>query len=118
MKHDFSDFFPNKKESKYKNKRTLYNGVWYQSGAEAKYAEQLDALSLSPKTKPISIERQVEYKISQNGVHMFSYFADFRVTYSDRVEVIDVKGVRTDYYKLKKKFVENFYNIKIKEVRI
>lgn len=85
---------------------------------EAEYARQLDELFLNPKTKPLKIEIQVPYPIHQNGKLMFTYLADFRVTYKDRVEVVDVKGVKTAVYKLKKKFVEDFYKIKIKEVTL
>jgi hypothetical protein len=45
-----------------------------------------------------------------------TYFADFKVTYGDgRVEVVDVKGVKTPLYRFKKKCVEAGYNIIIKE---
>lgn len=116
---EFSDFFPNKKKSKYKNKRTLYNGIWYDSQSEASYAKTLDDLSMlhvDDPRRPSSVARQVPYPIHQNGELMFTYYADFVVTYVDKTDVIDVKGVETDVYKIKKKFVENFYNIKIKEI--
>lgn len=52
-----------------------------------------------------------------NGKKICKYIADFRVTYADgRIEVVDVKGVRTGVYRLKKKLVEAQYGIIIIEV--
>ena len=40
------------------------------------------------------------------------------MTYGDgRIEYVDVKGVKTDIYRIKKKLVEALYSIKIKEVK-
>lgn len=122
MKHDFSDFTPGKKRNKMGNKRTLYNGIWYQSGMEAKYREQLDQLEMLPEEdlrRPETIINQFPYPVTINGKVVFTYYADFLLLYRDgRAEVVDVKGFKTDVYKIKKKCVEAFYGIKIKEVKI
>lgn len=118
----FADFFPGRsaKPSKYSNKRTEYSGEWYQSKAEANYAEQLDMLKMArdASLRPASIERQVEYPIVVNGIKICNYYADFRVVYNNRTDVIDVKGVKTEVYKIKKKLVEAIYKIKIKEINV
>ena len=61
---------------------------------------------------------QPEYKCKVNGVHVCTYFGDFR--YFDKkknCEVVeDVKGFKTAEYKLKKKLVEALFQITITEV--
>lgn len=105
--------------SKYGNLKTEYNGYVYMSKKEANYAQQLDfqkkAKNVSDRV--VSYERQVPFQITMNGVKIAKYLADFKVLYADKhVEIIDVKGVRTNIYTLKKKLVEAQYGIKIIEV--
>lgn len=107
------------KRSKYGNKKTEYGGFMFDSKKEAKYAQELDLLKSArdPRDKVHTWERQIPFEICVNGVKICKYIADFRVNYCDgREEYIDVKGVRTDVYKIKKKLVEALYNIEIKEV--
>lgn len=60
---------------------------------------------------------QPEFKIEHKGVKICKYIADFKVQYPDgRIEYEDVKGFKTDIYKLKKKLVLAFYGIEIKEL--
>lgn len=105
--------------SKYRNIQTEYNGFKYMSKKEAEYAMTLDSLkrATNKKDRVISFEKQIPFQIEINGIKVFKYIADFKVFYADdRVEIIDVKGVRTDVYRLKKKCVEAQYGIKIIEV--
>lgn len=107
------------KGSKYGNVKTEYNGNSYMSKREANYAQQLDLLkkAKNPADQVVSYEIQVPYPIEINGKKICKYLADFRVLYADgRTEVVDVKGFKTDIYKLKKKLVEATYGIEIKEV--
>lgn len=110
-----------KKGNKYGAQKTMYNGELYDSKKEADYARRLQYLKHAKELKDrvVQIERQVPYSITvgKRGKVVATYFADFRVTYGDlRQEVIDVKGVRTAVYILKKKLVEEIYQISIKEV--
>lgn len=100
-----------KPKSKFKAKRTEYNGVVYDSKKEAKYAEQLDLRKKSGEI--IMVLRQVPFDLP-GGV---KYRVDFQEFRSDgTVHFIDVKGVRTKTYILKKKMVEELYPIIIEEV--
>lgn len=109
-----------KKPSKYGNIKTVYQGFTYDSRKEAGYARRLEHLkhahNLSDRV--VRIERQVPFPITV-GAHrraVATYYADFRVTYGDnRQEVVDVKGARTSVYILKKKLVEEIYQINIIE---
>jgi len=105
--------------SKYHNKKTIYNGVNFMSRKEAGYARTLDALKYAkdPKERVVSYETQVPFQIEINSVKICKYLADFKVLYKDKhIEIVDVKGFRTEIYKLKKKLVEAQYGITIKEV--
>lgn len=101
--------------NKYRNTWTEYNGTKYQSKKEANYARELD---LRFKARDIeNWERQVPFPIEVNDINVGKYMLDFRVTYPNGdVEYVDVKGMKTDLYKFKKKCVEAQYGIEIKEV--
>lgn len=104
-----------KTRGKYNNQKTIYNGRQYHSKKEAERAFQLDLMVRAGIVKRWT--PQPQFKIQFNRVQICSYFADFEVHYFDgRVEIEDVKGVRTDIYKLKKKLVFACYGIIIKEI--
>jgi hypothetical protein len=101
--------------SKYGNKRTLYDGIWFDSDAESKrYA----TLKLWQQAGIISqLELQPQYPCVINGKKCFLYKADFRYTRDGQQVIEDVKGYRTKEYILKKKVIEALYNIEIVEVK-
>ena len=99
------------KRSKYGNKRTMYNGVMYDSQGEARRAQELD-FEVQAGTV-LWWARQPRF-VLQGGVE---YVADFIVQRTGGVvEVEDFKGMRTASYRLKKKQVEARYKVKIMEV--
>lgn len=111
------------KASKYRNKKT--NG--YDSKREAQFAEKLETLkkASNPSERVVCIEKQVKFELipAQRGAdgkvieRACSYIADFRVTFADgRVEVIDVKGMKTKEYIIKRKLMLRVHGIQIKEV--
>lgn len=103
--------------SKYGNLKTEYNGYVYMSKKEANYAQELDYLMKAKGAdRVLSFERQVPFQVILNGKKICKYLADFKVFYADgHEEIIDVKGVRTNIYTLKKKLVEAQFGIKIIE---
>lgn len=103
------------RRSKYNNRRTFYSGRWYDSAKEAGRAGELDLLLRAGKIKGWVPQRRLPVLIGKFKV--CDYIADFQVTYPDgRIEYEDVKGVKTDVYKLKKKLVYALYGIQIKEI--
>jgi protein associated with RNAse G/E len=92
-----------------------WGGITYDSKKEMTYAKQLDLLQRGGEI--ISIERQVPYVFTINEVKICTYKLDFKVVYANgRTEYIDVKGVKTDVYNIKKKLLKAMYGIDIKEV--
>lgn len=108
-----------KKRSKYGNKKTVYKGEEYDSRREADHARTLDTTrhAVQDAERVVEVRRQVPFPVIVSKKRICVYVADFVVGYADgREEVVDVKGFRTDIYKLKKKLVEAIYKIKIKEI--
>ena len=109
-------------KSKYNNRKVTYQGLTFDSKKEFEYY-----LILKDKEKRglvFNIKRQVPLEIQpaftdKSGVkhRAIIYKADF--VYTDRVsgkiKYIDVKGFRTEVYKLKKKLLA-YKNIIIEEV--
>jgi Protein of unknown function (DUF1064). len=109
--------------SKYRAKKTVIDGIMFDSKAEAQYYVELKLLKRSKKIA--SFECQPEYelipKFKKNGktFRAVKYIADFLVTHLDgSEEVVDVKGVLTPVYRLKKTLFESKYpHLTIKEVK-
>jgi hypothetical protein len=83
----------------------------YDSGDEASYAKQLELQrkAIDPRYRVIKIERQPRF-ILQRKPNQITYKADFRVWYADgHIEVVDVKGMKTDIFKLKIKMMKEKY---------
>lgn len=106
---------------KYHNRKTRYNGKVFDSRKEAeRYAE----LKLMERAGKITdLRTQVEYLLIPaqyiNGKCVernCRYRADFVYRQGGELVVEDVKGVRTDVYKIKRKLMLKEYGIQIKEV--
>ena len=95
-----------KKGSKYGNIKTEYNGVLYDSKAEARRAIELDVLLKAGDIE--NLRRQVPYPLMVNDKKIGTYKADF--VYFDKrkqKEVVeDVKGMVTAVFKIKQKILE------------
>lgn len=92
------------RRSKYGNKKTLYNGVLFDSKLEATCAAQLDFLIRTGHV--LSWQGQVRYVVAAK----ITYVADFDVVYARGLHrVIDAKGAITDVFTLKAKlFLERY----------
>lgn len=98
------------KQSKYHARKTIINGIKFDSKHEADYYCEL--LLRKQAGEITCFEMQPEYILQESykrdgkTVRAIKYIADFKVYYPDgRVEVVDCKGVRTKEYLLKKKML-------------
>ena len=100
---------------KYNARKTVVGDITFDS---AKEARRWADLNLMVKAGEITdLKRQVRYPCIVNGKLVCAYFADFAYRDSDGVEVVeDVKGFKTDIYRLKKKLVAAVHSIDIREV--
>lgn len=109
------------KQSKYHNKKVYYDGHWFDSQKEKswyikyKLMEQAGEIhDLKMQVPFILIET---FKLQDKTYRKTIYKADFTfIDKQGKYHVIDVKGIRTDVYKLKKKLMAWKYGIEIEEV--
>jgi hypothetical protein len=104
-----------KKQRKYRNVRTVVDGIAFDSKAEAKrYAElrlMLDAGTI------YGLRLQPRYPLTVNGVKVGTYVADFAYVDAAGDDVVeDVKGVRTPVFKLKAKLMKAVHGITVEEI--
>lgn len=104
---------------KYSNKKVVTaSGIKYDSKREAKRGAELE---LMEKIKLISgLGRQVKYILipKQEGERECSYIVDFQYFDLDKGKSVweDVKGYKTEVYRIKKKLMKHVHGITITEV--
>jgi len=99
---------------KYNNSKVQLDNHVFDSKMEARYYRVLMDLILAGVVE--RFEMQVPFLLQEafkkNGKHYraINYIADFLVVYADgRIEVVDVKGQKTETFKLKHKLFEYKY---------
>lgn len=125
------------RRSKYGNRKTVVDGITFDSKKEANRFRELQLLERAGKIT--ALQRQVKYvliptqrefsnEIYKKGAHQghfkpgkvlekeCSYIADFAYTQDGAYVVEDTKGVRTEAYKIKRKLMLERYGIQIQEV--
>lgn len=108
-------------KSKYHAKKTIVDGITFDSAREARRYQELKLLERAGEIR--GLRRQVRFELlpafDVDGKHYrpTTYIADF--TYTDaktgKKIVEDVKGMRTDVYKLKAKMFAHRYGVPILE---
>lgn len=105
--------------SKYHAKKTVVDGITFDSRKEADRYLVLKRMEEDGNIE--DLRRQVRYELipafDVDGKHYrpVYYVADFVYREDGREVVEDVKGVRTDVYKLKSKLFARRYGMSIKE---
>jgi hypothetical protein len=99
-----------KKRSKYNATKTMVDGIVFHSKKEAAYYDKLKLAKRSGEL--INFYMQVPFKLPGNT----TYRLDFLEIYRDRIAHTDVKGFSTSMFLLKKRQVEEIYNIKIEVI--
>lgn len=125
------------RRSKYGNRKTVVDGITFDSKKEANRFRELQLLERAGKIT--ALQRQVKYvliptqrefsnEIYKKGAHQghfkpgkvlekeCSYIADFAYIQDGAYVVEDTKGVRTEAYKIKWKLMLERYGIQIQEV--
>lgn len=108
--------------SKYRNVKTVVNGIRFDSKREADYYTLLRARVSLGEISDLQVQQEFELMCPAVGcashhVVVALYVADFTYLDSDgTMHVVDAKGHRTQTYKLKKKWLELQDGIVIEEV--
>jgi len=103
-----------RKKNKYRNIKTVVDGIKFDSKKEAKRYQYLKLLERAGEI--FNLELQPKFILQEGFVHAgkkeraITYTADFRYTTKAGTLIIeDVKGVKTDAYKMKKKMLLYLY---------
>ena len=113
--------------SKYNSKKTVVNGIVFDSRKEAKRYSELLLLERAGVIKNLELQKSFEliptqYEVLPNGKkgkcieRAVTYKADFVYNENEKMVVEDTKGFRTDKYIIKRKLMLYKYGIRIKEV--
>jgi len=99
--------------SKYRNVRSLYKGMLFDSLKELRRYQELE---LNQQAGIISnLRRQVSFNLDVNRQRVCIYKADFVYMENGKEVIEDAKGMRTDVYRLKKKLMKAVHGIEILE---
>ena len=103
---------------KYKAKKTVVDGITFDSKKEARRYQELKLLERAGVIKDLSLQPnfllQDKFKYKEKTERKIEYIADFQYyVIKDKKWVIeDVKGYKTDVYKLKRKLFLKRYGDK------
>ena len=96
--------------NKYKNKKTIVDGIKFDSEMESHYYIYLKQLKEIGKVVDFVLQPtyllQEGFNLNGKRIRAITYKADFKVIYKDgHEEVIDVKGKLTEEFKIKRKML-------------
>ncbi len=102
--------------SKFGNIPQRVDGIFFHSKKEARYYKVLKAMQQAGIIR--DLETQPKFKLDINDVHICNYFGDFKYFDNelDQEVIVDVKGVRTQVYKLKKRLMKAIHGIEVEEI--
>lgn len=102
-----------KGSNKYGAKKTMYNGIKFDSKFEASVAERIEAKKLSGEILDYETQYKVEmWAYREDGVKAFkvNHKVDFRMHHKDgSFELVEAKGIETTDYKFRRKCLEELW---------
>lgn len=110
-------------QSKYNNRKVRCSGETFDSMLECERYKYLKTLeqqkvisNLRRQVKYVLLPSQKDSKTQKTIEREITYLADFVYEKGSQTIVEDVKGMKTDVYKIKRKLMLYFHGIQIKEV--
>ncbi len=105
------------KKSKYRNTKTLLDGITFDSKREAYRYFELKILQKAGEIEGLKLQVPFELVPKNDRHRAVTYKADFVYRDKDGRQVVeDAKGVRTKEYLLKRKLLYHVHGIDISEV--
>ena len=107
--------------SKYRAKKTEIDGIKFDSRKEARRYTELKLLERNGDIENLTLQPrfllQEGFRKNGKAYRKIEYVADFMYKQDGKLIVEDVKGIKTDVYKLKQKLFEKRYqDLTIKEI--
>lgn len=102
--------------TKYGAKKVIIDDIQFDSKAEGEYYKILRQQLLNNEIKDFSLQPEFElqppFEMDGKKIRAIKYIADFKVIQHDGTEqIIDIKGMETTDFKLKKKMFEYKFRI-------
>ncbi len=102
------------KKNKYSNRKTTVDGITFDSKKEADYYLKLKQQKAAGEIKDFKLQPEYELqpRFKKNGktYRPIKYIADFIIDHNDgTTEVVDIKGMETEKFRIKKKLFEYKY---------
>ena len=101
--------------SKYKAVKTVVDGITFASKREAYYYRLYSKMQEAGMIKNLKLQTSIPFKL--NGEKIFTYKPDFEYDDEKGHHIVDVKGIETPLFRLKKKLIEKLYKIVIEIVK-
>lgn len=106
------------RRNKYNNQKVEIDGYTFDSKMEAEYYSQLKLRKKARDIKGFKLQPRylLQEGFSKNGkrYNKIEYVADFEIIHNDgTIEVVDVKGVKTQVFNLKRKMFHKRYPYKL-----
>lgn len=103
--------------SKYRNKKTTVDGIKFDSKREAQFYSSLKQLERAGQVSQIELQKR--YPLAVNGHAVCFYLADFAFhdAIQDRYRVVDIKGVVTKDFSIKRKLMRAIHGIEVEVIR-
>ncbi|QNQ62498.1 DUF1064 domain-containing protein [Brucella sp. 6810] len=104
--------------NKYGAKKTTLDGIAFDSKAEARFYEDLKRREEAGEVGGVELQRPFVI-LGPKGEKITTYKADFAFWdfKEDRFRVIDVKGVETPVFRLKRKLVKAFLGVDVEVMK-
>lgn len=103
--------------SKYGAKKTVVDGITFASKKEAAHYQKLKMLERAGEITDLVLQPKFELIPKEGKDRAIHYIADFQ--YRDKegqTVIVDVKGMATQVYRIKKRLMKHRHNIDIVEV--
>jgi len=100
-------------KSKYKNRKTVVDGITFHSAKEAKRYQELKLLANAGEITDLDLQEPFEIEVC--GMRICRYIVDFAYKKDGLLICEDVKGFKTQAYQIKKKLMKACYGIDILE---
>ena len=106
---------------KYGNRKTIVDGIKFDSKAEAERYKELRMMERAGNITDLKCQPKFQliptFVKDGKTFRGITYIADFCYTQDGRTVVEDVKGYKTEVYKLKRKLFEYYYSdLKLEEI--